>query len=151
MIPAEFADVAVVTVTTRNYLHRVRVLFDAVAELMPGAKRIVCCVDELSDCLDPQAEDYELVEARDLGLPRYDQLMLAFNPTAACCALKPHVVLHALECDHIQRVLYLDNDVGLYQKPEEMLELLRRHSFVSHTAQFCPLPQRHYLGRVYAR
>ena len=138
---AEFADVAVVTVTTRNYLHRVRVLFDAVAELMPGAKRIVCCVDELSGCLDAQGENYELLEARDLGLPRYDQLMLAFNPTAACCALKPHVVLHALECDHIQRVLYLDNDVGLYQKPEEMLELLLRHSFVITPHNFAPFPK----------
>jgi hypothetical protein len=136
----DFSDVAVVTVATGSYLHRVRALFESVRELMPGALQVVCCLDSVADKLDLSDEAFEVIEARDLGLPRYDQLMLAFNPMAACCALKPHIALHALEYDHIQRVIYLDNDVGLYQKPEEMLELLLRHSFVVTPHNFEPFP-----------
>ena len=136
-----YADVAVVTVTTRNYLYRARALLASVKDLIPGALRLACCVDPLENNLHPSGEDYLLVEASSLSLPRYPHLVLALNPTALCCALKPHAILHAFQQSGIKRVIYLDNDIGLYRTPSELLDALEQHSFVVTPHHLAPLPQ----------
>jgi hypothetical protein len=136
-----YADVAVVTITTRNYLHRARALFESAKTLIPGARRIACCADSLGNLVDTAAEDYQVVEAGSLSLPRYSQLVLALNATALCCALKPHAVTYALQQPGIQRVLYLDNDIGLYRTPFEILDALAQHSFILTPHHLAPLPE----------
>ena len=136
----DYSDVAVVTVATRNYFHRVRSLFESVDEFMPGALRLACSVDAVEGFLDAEEEGYELVEAGELGIPRFEQFVFALNPTAACCALKPHAVLSALKYPGIKRVLYIDNDMDLYHRPDEMLEFLDKHSFVLTPHHLKPLP-----------
>jgi len=136
----DYSDVAVVTVATRNYFHRVRSLFASVAEHMPGALQVACSVDAFDGLLDPEEEGYEIFEASDLGIPRFEQFVFALNPTAACCALKPHAVLRALKYPGIKRVLYIDNDMGLYSRPDELFDFLGRHSFVLTPHHSNPLP-----------
>jgi hypothetical protein len=65
------SGIAVVSVTTRNYLYRTRVLFDAVANHLPDARRIVCCADRLDGLCDPAKEAFEIVEAANLGVPQF--------------------------------------------------------------------------------
>ena len=137
----DYSDVAVVTVATRNYFHRVRSLFASVAEHMPGALQVACSVDAFDGLLDPEEEGYEIFEASDLGIPRFEQFVFALNPTAACCALKPHAVLRALKYPGIKRVLYIDNDMGLYRRPDEMLAFLCQHSFAVTPHHLAPLPE----------
>ncbi len=134
------SEVAVVTVATRNYFHRVRALFDAVAELMPGAVRMACCPDPFEGFLTSVQEGFEIMDGRDLGVPRFDEFVFALNPTALCCALKPFAVLRALEREGIKSVLYIDNDMGLYGSPDELLDLLKERSFVLTPHHLAPLP-----------
>jgi len=65
----DFSDVAVVTVATRNYFHRVRSLFASVEEFMPGALRLACSMDAVEGFLNAEEEGYELVEANPLITP----------------------------------------------------------------------------------
>jgi hypothetical protein len=123
-------NLAFVCVTTRNYLHRTRVLFDSVTQHLPEAKRIALCADPVAGVLDPSKEAFEIVEAARLEIPRFPQWALALNPTALCCALKPHVIKFALKDVGIERVIYIDNDVHLYRKPTELLEKLNERSVV---------------------
>ena len=136
----DYSDLAVVTVATRNYFHRVRSLFASVAEHMPGALQVACSVDAFDGLLDPEEEGYEIFEASELGIPRFEQFAFALNPTAACCALKPYAVLKALKYPGIKRVLYIDNDMGLYSRPDELFDFLSRHSFVLTPHHSNPLP-----------
>lgn len=137
--PRSFSDVAVVTVTTLNYLHRARTLLKSVQEFMPGALPVACCVDPIGARADTASEGFMLLDASSLELPRYSQLVVALNPTALCCALKPHAVKAAFQQPGIKRVLYLDNDMGLYRTPTEILEALDRHSFVLTPHHLAPL------------
>jgi len=125
-----FSDLAVVTVTTRNYLYRTRALFESVQHFLPGSLGIACCADSLQGTGDPANENFKVVEAASLQLPRYSQLAFALNATALCCALKPHAIKFVLRDTRIRRVLYIDNDIGLYRTPVELLALLEAHSFV---------------------
>jgi hypothetical protein len=65
------SDLAVVSVSTRNYLYRARVLFDAVAKHRPEVRGIVCCVDRLDGVCDPAKEAFEIVEAASRGIARF--------------------------------------------------------------------------------
>ncbi|MBJ7326349.1 MAG: hypothetical protein JHC52_03280 [Chthoniobacterales bacterium] len=133
-------DLAVVNVTTRSYLYRTRTLFDSVAKHLPEARRIVCCADRLDGVCDPDKEAFEIVEAASLGIPRFPQWALALNPSALCCALKPHAIGIALKDPAIQRVIYIDNDMGLYRSPDEMLCALESASVVLTPHHLQPLP-----------
>ena len=124
------SNTTIVSVTTRNYLYRARVSFDSVAEFLPGTKRILCCVDEVGQGSDIIKDSFEIVQAASLGIPRYEQLALALNPTALCCLLKPFIAKHSFECNSIQKIIYIDNDIGLYRRPVELLNLLDTKSIV---------------------
>lgn len=133
-------QVAVVSVSTRNYLYRARVLFDSVAEFLPEARRIVLCVDEVGAGADFSKDSFEIVEAASLGIPRYAHLALALNPTALCCLLKPYAVQFAFQNPTISKVIYIDNDMALFREPAEMLSALDSASCVLTPHHLVPLP-----------
>jgi len=134
-------QVAIVSVTTRNYLYRVQALFEAVAEHLPEAQRIVCCADSWEGAGMVEDNLFEVIEAASLGIPRYSQLALALNPTALCCLLKPFIAKHAFEKHSIQKVIYIDNDIGLYRRPVELLNLLDTKSIVLTPHHLHSLPE----------
>jgi hypothetical protein len=134
--------IAVVSIATRNYLYRARVLFESIAEHLPEAKRIVCCADEFDFSAPTSEASFEIVAASELGIPRYEQLAMALNPTALCCLLKPFIAKHAFEKHSIQKVIYIDNDIGLYRRPVELLSLLDSKSIALTPHHLQPLPDK---------
>jgi hypothetical protein len=136
-----YDDTAIVSVTTRNYIYRARELFDSVEEFLPEAQRIVCCADSWEGAGMLEDNLFEVIEAASLGIPRYSQLALALNPTALCCLLKPFIAKHAFEKHSIQKVIYIDNDIGLYRRPVELLNLLDCKSIVLTPHHLQPLPE----------
>lgn len=142
-------NIAVVTVTTRNFLHRARALMERVAELMPEARRVVLCADPVeAGQVDPMQESFDWVAASGLGISRYHQLALASNPTGLCCALKPFAVMSAWASPGVCSVLYLDNDMDLYRRPVEMLNDLELYSFVLTPHHLAPLPAGSVPGEI---
>ena len=135
-----YSGIAIVSVSTRNYLYRARVLFDSVAEYLPEAHQIVCCVDQVGQGSDFSKDSFEIVEAASLGVPRYGHLALALHPTALCCLLKPHAVHFAFQDPAISKVIYIDNDMPLYRKPVEILTALETASCVLTPHHLSPLP-----------
>lgn len=129
--------IGIVTVTTRNYFHRTRVLMDSFKRLVPGLDRMVYCVDDLTGLLDKGQEDFTIVQCDQLEIPSFGKLKLALNPTALCCVMKPHIVLHAMRELGAESVLYIDNDIGIYREPIELINAARTYPFV-----LCP----HFLG-----
>ena len=111
-----------------------------VARLLPEAQRIVACVDSLSGFADPAKESFTVIDAADLGLPRFHQLAFALNATGLCCAIKPFLALHAFARVGARHVLYLDNDIRLLRHPEEMLALLKTNDLVLTPHLLAPLP-----------
>lgn len=132
--------VSIVSIATRNYLYRARVLFDSLAEFLPEARRIVCCVDEVDQRHDFSKDSFEVIEAASLGIPRYAQVSLALNPTAMCCLLKPYAVQFAFQDSAISKVIYIDNDMALFREPTEMLAALEAASCVLTPHHLSPLP-----------
>jgi len=135
------SSLAVVNVTTRNYLYRTRVLYKSVAKIMPGSQFTAVCADEISNIHDISHEPFPLIEALSLGIPRFKQLALALDPTALCCMLKAHAVKNALKNPKITHVLYIDNDMVIYDKPAELLLALKKFSFVLTPHHLNPLPR----------
>lgn len=133
------SDLAVVSVTTVNFLHRARALMRDVSRFLPEARRLVCCADSPAGIVDSRLEPFELVNAAELALPRYRHLAFALNATGLCCALKPHIALHAFATG-ARRVIYLDNDIQLFRRPDEMLVLLANNNLVITPHLLGPVP-----------
>src|SRR6185369_14369168 len=133
------ADLAVISITTVNYLHRARALMQSIAQYLPHARRMVCCADSPVGIVDPPAENFEVIDAANLALPRFRQLAFALNATGLCCALKPHLTLHAFATG-ARRVLYLDNDIQLFRRPDEILAALEKSDLVLTPHLLAPLP-----------
>lgn len=140
MIPAPDSGIAVVTVATRNYQYRSRVLMRQVESHLPGALRIAYQTDPGDAPAQESPRPFILAHASGLNIPRYEQLAFALDPTALCCALKPWIILDALSRPGVERVLYLDNDIALYRRPDEWLTLLERHPAVLTPHLLAPLP-----------
>jgi len=134
------SDVVFVTVSTRNYVHRAYALMASVGQLVPDAMRLICCADGELPGLESVGEDIHHVNATSLGIERYAQLVFCLNPTAICCLLKPYAVAKALEIPNARRVIYLDNDVALYDSPVELLQALQSSDFVLTPHHLKPLP-----------
>jgi hypothetical protein len=134
-----FSDLTVVTVTTRHYLHRARVTLAAAATHLPGARLLACVADPIEGRFDPGAEPFTVVEAADLGVPRFRHLAFALDPTALCCALKPHALAHTFRAG-ARRVLYLDNDILLCRQPAALLAALDTRDLVLTPHLLAPPP-----------
>jgi hypothetical protein len=134
-----FSDLAVITVTTRHYLHRARVTLSAAAVQLPGARLIAYISDPIEGHFNALIEPFTVVESVKLGVPRFRHLAFALDPTALCCALKPHALAHALRAG-LRRVLYLDNDILLHSRPAALLAALETHELVLTPHLLAPPP-----------
>lgn len=54
----------------------------AVAEHLPEARHVICWVDRIEGFFDAASEPHDIAETPELGIPRFEQLALALNPTA---------------------------------------------------------------------
>jgi len=118
------SELIAVSVTTRNYLHRTRVLMAGVARHLPSARRVVCLVDYGATAPSAEPQDFEIIDAATMGVPRFRQLAFALEPVAFCCALKPYLLSYAFERLGAKQVVYLDNDLRLYRPPDELIAAL---------------------------
>jgi hypothetical protein len=134
-------DVAFVTVTTSNFAYRAFALMDSVSKYVPQATQLICSADGDLSNWNPCDRSVVVLDSKRISVPRYPQLVFGLNPTGVCCLLKPFAVLKALELPNIRRVVYLDNDIGLFGSPSDLLEKLRSHSFVLTPHHLGPLPE----------
>lgn len=111
---------AFVTTVSASYLPLARVLMDSVAEHHPRSSRYVLLLDGGPDTLDSA----EVLRPSDL-LPDPTELMVQqyiYKPIEFATALKPKLLLHALES--ADQVFFLDPDMRLFQPVSAAQEAL---------------------------
>jgi hypothetical protein len=135
------ADTAIVTISTRNYHHRVKALIKSIDEHVPDVRRVCCYADSIDAHISNDEVNYEIIEAKTLGVPRYLQLALALHPMELCCILKPFIIRHLFKQEGIRRILYLDTDIHLYSSMDAIMKALDDHDFVLTPHHIRPLPE----------
>lgn len=120
---------AIYTSCTVNHLSRAFSLLDSVHKYHPQIKFIICLVDVVDRSQLP-AGDYDLVCAEEMRLPFFREMYIKYATLELNSALKPYFASFLLDKYQIDRLIYLDSDILLFNKLEPVFEALQDHSIV---------------------
>jgi len=130
----------VFTIVSRGYLAEARVLMRSVAEHWPQAARTVFVTDAAGELLETDENAFEVIDASATAIPRFRQMAFAYSAAEFCYVLKPFCAQHLLERGDTDAVVYLDADMLLLSRPEDLKKALREHSVVLTPHRLGPLP-----------
>ncbi len=136
----DFTGWAAGTIVSRNYLSLARTCCRTFLEHHPGARAFVLVVDRLEG-FDPAGEPFECLAAEQLGIPRFDEFAFKYSVVELNTAVKPWFLERLLQRPEVQTLVYLDPDIQVFGRFEELGQALGRSEIVltPHTLQ--PPPQ----------
>jgi glycosyltransferase involved in cell wall biosynthesis len=114
------ARTAVCTIVSNNYLPFARTLMGSLREIHPEWDRHVLITDEIRGHFNPQSEDFEVLEVEKLPLPGGRRMLFQYSILELNTAVKPWWLAWLFERGDYDRVIYLDPDILLYQRLEEV-------------------------------
>jgi glycosyltransferase involved in cell wall biosynthesis len=109
------------TICAANYIAFARVLMGGIARHHPAAARYVILVDEHP--VDLSADDFQVILARDLGLPEFEKFCFRYDVSELCTAVKPYAILELFK-RNFDGCIFLDPDVAVYGALNEALDAL---------------------------
>lgn len=112
------------TIFAKNYLAHVRTLMDSVARHHPEARRVALLVDRPDGCFDPAREDFEIVASDELPISNRPGFFFQYTVLEAATALKPLFLSHLLARAGVERLIYLDPDMQLFQPLDPVMRAL---------------------------
>lgn len=125
------AKTAVFTVCTTNHVHRARALMASAATHYPEADRYVVLADPLNHRFVPERENFTTIPPDQLNqISDWRRLRFLIPPSGLCCLLKPIGANHLLQNPSIDRVVYLDADTLLLNRPDSIEAALHQHDIV---------------------
>jgi glycosyltransferase involved in cell wall biosynthesis len=104
------------TIASKNYLAYVRVLQKSIERTQPEVRRFLCLADTVDGYFEPALEPYELVEARDIGIPAFADMALRYDIMEFNTAIKPYMIQWLLDHTDLDVVIYLDPDIQAYAR-----------------------------------
>src|SRR5882672_3917768 len=109
------------TICATNYIAFARVLMRGIARHHPAAARYVILVDEHS--VDISGDDFEVILARDLALPEFENFCFRYDISELSTAIKPYAMLELFKRD-FSNCIFLDPDVAVYGPLKEAFDAL---------------------------
>ncbi len=129
------------TIIAKNYAAHARVLAESFLEHNPGQTCYVLVIDDTAGYIDASSEPFELVAPAQLGIDDYEHMAAIYDVLELSTAVKPWLLAHLLEERGLERIAYLDPDIRLYDKLEEIDTLTREHGLVLIPHITTPLPR----------
>ncbi|TWT30856.1 hypothetical protein [Blastopirellula retiformator] len=131
---------AIVTVVTRNYLHFALALADSARRHHDDVDIYVCLADRPPVDLASLNEDVTFFFADELEIPQWRRFCFQYTPFELSCSLKPFAVQHVLAKGY-EEVIYLDSDMRIYGRLDEVFAALSQHSIVLTPHLLKPFPE----------
>ncbi len=117
---------AVFTIASRNYFAYVKTLMDSLERSNPQWERYVVLVDELSDDFAKIPGNFEFLPMDALGLPEQDKMIFRYTIMELNTAVKPFAIERLFLDYGFDRVIYLDPDIYVYERMQEVEDALDR-------------------------
>ncbi len=122
---------AACTIISKNYVAFARVLARSFFEHHPQGRFFVLLVDRNEGYIDPEAEDFELLEIEQLdNVPELRSFIFKYTLLECNTAIKPFLLEHLFERHDLERLIYFDPDILITGSLDPLAELLERHSIV---------------------
>lgn len=115
---------AICTIISCNYLALARTLMQSVEQHHPECARHVLLVDENRGRFDPAAERFQVLPVADLALPHARRFLYRYSLLELNTAVKPWFLQRLFEQYGYDQVTYLDPDIALYGRLDEVTRSL---------------------------
>ena len=128
----------VFTSAAGNYVPKVRVLFDSLAEHQPDWQRHLLLVEDWADAdCTALALEAEICQPRDLEIPDWRPWAFCHSMVELCTAVKPFMLKQLLARDDCDAVIYLDPDIRVFSSLADVTAKLDEHAILltPHQAQ----------------
>ena len=135
--------IAYCTITSANYLGRVKIFADALERHNPGAKLFILLCEHPSVCKEfSEKLNFSFYSPADIGCPDWLQMAFYYSIREFNTALKPFFLQRLIENGY-QAIFYFDPDIEIYGSLKEMEDLVPDFDIVL-TPHICkpPLEQR---------
>jgi glycosyltransferase involved in cell wall biosynthesis/SAM-dependent methyltransferase len=129
------------TIIAKNYVGHARVLAESLLEHHPEGTCYVLVIDEVQGYIDASIEPFELVTPAQLDIDDYEHMAAIYDVLELSTAVKPWLLRHLLEERGLERVAYLDPDIRIYDRLDEIDGLTREHNLVLIPHITSPLPR----------
>jgi len=119
------------TIVSKNYLAYARVLCRSFLTHHPDGRFFVLLVDEIEGAFDRDAEPFEVVTLAELtNIPKLTEFVFKYTVLECNTATKPYFLQHLLDAHGLRHLIYLDPDIEVFRRLDELHDLLRAHSIV---------------------
>jgi glycosyltransferase involved in cell wall biosynthesis/SAM-dependent methyltransferase len=129
------------TIIAKNYLAAARVLGDSIREHHPEVGFHVLVIDEVDGYFDPDAEGFEVLRPQQIGIPDFERMAGLYEILELSTAVKPWLLKHLLERSEDGVLLYLDPDIRLYDRIDNVFEAVREHGVALTPHNTEPIPR----------
>ncbi len=122
--------IAVLTIASANYLPYVRTLMQSVRDTNPKFRRYFILVDKKSDAQIKSDDLFEVIEAETLGIDSFQDMTIRYDVMELNTAVKPFAIEWLLDNTDAQTVIYLDPDICVYRRLDELERVLEEGASV---------------------
>ncbi len=129
------------TIIAKNYVAHARVLAESFREHHPEQSCYVLVIDDTEGYIDAAYEPFELVTPAQLHIDDYEHMAAIYDVLELSTAVKPWLLRHLLEERGLERIAYLDPDIRVYDRLDEIDGLTREHGLVLIPHITTPLPR----------
>lgn len=131
----------VCTIIAKNYVAHARVLARSLAEHHPESRFFVLVIDEIEGFLTPAEEPFTLVAPGELDIEGFEQMAVLYDVVELSTAVKPWLLRWVLAHSPDGAAVYLDPDMRLYARLDEMFTAVHEHGLVLSPHNIDPMPR----------
>ncbi|HYZ06637.1 MAG TPA: glycosyltransferase, partial [Rubrobacter sp.] len=129
------------TIIAKNYVAHARVLAESFLEHHPEETCYVLVIDDTEGYIDAASEPFELVRPAQLDIDDYEHMAAIYDVLELSTAVKPWLLRHLLDGRGMEQVAYLDPDIRVYDRLDEIERLTGEHGLVLIPHITSPLPR----------
>jgi len=120
------------TVCSLSHLYQADILAQSLRAAYPGAELKIGLVDRLSQDLQlGPVHRSSIVEAAEIGIPRFDEMCARYRISELCFACKPFFGRHLLSVHpEARKLVYLDSDIFVFGRFDSVLDALQASDVV---------------------
>jgi SAM-dependent methyltransferase/glycosyltransferase involved in cell wall biosynthesis len=128
--PGNPLNIAACTIVSKNYIAFARTLAESFHRFHPETAFFVLLVDRIDGYIAPRHEPFHLVMVEELNISNFDTFSFKYNIVELNTAVKPYFLSYLFEKLHLEKLIYLDPDILITEKLDDLYGLLNEHSIV---------------------
>lgn len=121
---------AICTIVAKNYYSFARTLGDSLKKSNPDVSFHILLSDEISDDISFDYGGYDVTEAKDLELERFNEISYKYDITEFCTSVKPYFIKYLLNKYKYDKIIYLDPDILVLDSLDEIYLALEKSDIV---------------------